>query len=210
MQLVNIISNNCAGAELYTRLKLPFNNPFMWAVVFADDMIKLITNFDTINWTHLSALFMSEQLAKYNNYTEFEENIPGLRIDNTFDIYFTHYKYDALATQPTTRGIDVFFNKNWEYALIKYFTRVKRMCNGTVCPRFLILAYRRHGWTAEKIRQLLLIRSKYKICLITDIVDATASNGITIINEPDLHKLGKLGPGQIVDAYYSKLIEWIH
>ena len=59
MQFINVISNNCAGAELYTRLKFQFNNPFMWTCVFADDMINLITHFNTINWCKLNALFMN-------------------------------------------------------------------------------------------------------------------------------------------------------
>ena len=209
MQFINVISNNCAGAELYTRLKIQFNNPFMWTCVFADDMINLITHFDNINWCKLSALFMDSQTAKSNNYIEYTELIPGLRIDNVFDIWFTHYKYDADVGTPIKNGPDVLYKKNWEYSTIKYLSRVKRMCNGKIRPCFLIIAYQRHGWDTNKVSKLLSIKSPYKICCITDTIDHYSSNSTTVIFEPNLHQPGKLGPGQIVEAHYDTLLQWI-
>lgn len=50
---MNIICNNCGGADFYNLCKQQFKNPFMWSCIFADDMISLIQKYDTINFNNI-------------------------------------------------------------------------------------------------------------------------------------------------------------
>ena len=49
---MNIVCNNCGGADIYKLNKMEFNNPFIWCAIFADDMITLIKNWDNINFNN--------------------------------------------------------------------------------------------------------------------------------------------------------------
>ena len=41
-----VVSNNCFGGEIYTRLGLKFNTPFIGLFIFGSDYIKLLTRIE--------------------------------------------------------------------------------------------------------------------------------------------------------------------
>lgn len=122
-----IISNCCGGADIYIRNSVKFTNPFVWSEVFESDLFKLIEHFEKLN---------------FDNYDlERKENkIFGVKVDDTFTIWFPHYKFDANCTIPTKKGFDTYYNKNYEYVLEKYIDRSKRMSSDYM-PFFLIFSY---------------------------------------------------------------------
>jgi uncharacterized protein (DUF1919 family) len=139
-----IISNCCGGADIYIRNGVKFTNPFVWSEVFESDLFKLIEHFEKLN---------------FDNYDlERKENkIFGVKVDDTFTIWFPHYKFDANCTVPTKIGFDTCYNKNYEYVLKKYIDRSKRMTSDYI-PFFLIFSYNDKISSKEntiKIQQLL-------------------------------------------------------
>lgn len=184
---MNIICNNCGGADFYHMSKCEYTNPFIWCLIFPEDMYALIENYDKIDFTEFDIKKLSADLAKSENWGEFNEHnrILGLRIDDCFDVYYTHYAFDAKCVTPERRGPNLFYCKNFEYVVDKYEERLKKL-NSTEVPCFLIIAYKRHGWTEEKLNHLIKLDTKYKICIITDKRIQSDSDNIRIFYEPTL------------------------
>lgn len=188
---MNIVCNNCGGADIYNLNKVEFNNPFIWCAIFADDMITLIKNWNNINFNNYKLIRLSETIAKENNYDRFNPTITGILLDDKIKIFYTHYLYGNYS-KPTKIGADIIYNKNYEYAYKKFETRLKRMIDNNEAPIFLIFTYKRHGWTQDKIEKLLTIDSKYKIILITDMNIINAKNNFKIIRINNLDQQFKL------------------
>lgn len=177
---MNLICNNCGGADIYNIKGLEFSNPFIWSLLFADDMISLIQEYDNINFMNFESIRLSFEVAKENSYDEFNNTITGILIDNKIKLFFTHYLYGPQKI-PTKIGPNTFYYKNFEYAYNKYVLRIKRMLENKEEPKFLIIAYKRHGWTKEKIEKLLQENIKYKVMIITDENIKNSLNNIKII-----------------------------
>lgn len=130
---MNIISNLCLGAFTYKLMNQEFNNPFMWSVLVRDDLIHLIENYDSINWFNVTIHSASEL-----DYI-ITKNIYYLTVDNKFNIVYLHYVFSPECTSITTKGVNVYYNKIWEYIIEKYVTRVKRMLSLNEPPCFYLM-----------------------------------------------------------------------
>jgi uncharacterized protein (DUF1919 family) len=199
-----VIANNCGGADYYNIHKSKYNNPFMWSLVFADDMIRLINNFCMINWANVEPILLEPQSAIYNGYT-YNPTVPGLKIDNTFSLYWPHYLYDATALTPIKKGPDTFYYKNYEYALDKYFTRLKRMFSMSENPAFLIICYKRHGWNADTLDKLDELHTPFKTVIIGPKKETQSVSNIKYIYEPHLEHNENCLPISMVSKHLSTI-----
>lgn len=170
---MNIIANTCIGARLYQLNNCEYTNPFMWSIVSADDMIKLIENYDKINFKN----FIIEK-SDYYNRTEFYKKqfinelkqpyfIFKIKIDNLIDVHYVHYMFNSNYENKTVVDVNVFWNKIWEYVVEKYKNRVEKMMSFNENPKFVITAFET-DYTIEKQQKLLDIKTNHKIILITD------------------------------------------
>ena len=113
----NIISNNCLGGYVYRDiLKEEYQNPFIWTRLDNTDLINLLENFDTLNFKNIELFKESNKLEKFR-----------LKIDNKIKLQFNHYLFDSKYDKPTIIGIDVHYNKIWEYIVNVYLRRLNRM-----------------------------------------------------------------------------------
>lgn len=184
---MNLICNNCGGAYLYKLLNKPYSNPFMWCCIFSDDMLRLISEYEHIDFNKYKLIQLTKDIADYNNYTDFRPNMFGIELDSKVKVFYTHYLAGYQKT-PTTIGPDVFYFRNYVYVYNKFVSRLQRFLKSSAQPSFMVLTYRRHGWTSEKIQHLLAIRTKYKMAVITDEPDAVTDNpSTTILHVPDLN-----------------------
>lgn len=167
---MNLISNNCAGARFYQMNNMEFTNPFMWCCIFADDFISLVKQYDNINFSNIKDIFLTKEVSDYNKYNLYDESkhISGINVDGIFSVYYTHYIYDEKYKEPTKSGVDILYYKNCEYSHNKYIERLNRMIMNGKPPVFFAITYTRHGWTSDKINELLNIDTNYKIFLVTD------------------------------------------
>lgn len=212
---MNIISNNCAGAFLYTKLGIEFNNPFMWSLIFARDMLSLIkqteTNRHEPNWRNVSALFMSMATADENRYVEYgyDPLIPGLLVDNLFSVYFTHYRYRKDASSPIYKTINVYYNKNYLFAANKYIQRLARWTTVYEPFRYLIVAYERHGWNRTLVNELLSIKYSHKLLLFTTESVTSNQDNVRIICDKSINNSQRFDPKYVVHDYYNPILDFL-
>jgi uncharacterized protein (DUF1919 family) len=79
-----IISNNCWGAELYKRIGIEYNTPFVGLYVFGPDYLKLLESFDYYLECELSFQKTSKWITGSFHY-------PVGMLDD-IEIHFLHYK----------------------------------------------------------------------------------------------------------------------
>lgn len=163
---MNIIANTCVGSYLYRDfLHRQYDNPFCWCTIDAESIIKLIKNYNEINFTNID-------LLKQN------DNTFSIKIDNHVLVNYVHYKYDPNCTIPTAgKNGDIFYNRNYEYVYEKYTSRIKRM---TDKPTFIL-----QNITLLPTNKNMLIKTK-SACetLYQQIIDLNTNYDIIII-QPD-------------------------
>jgi hypothetical protein len=169
-------------------------------------MIQLVFHYHNIRWDKLSPVVLTSQIAATNHYNRYKENIPGLTIDNTFNVYFTHYLYDPVAKHPTKKGVDIYYYKNYEIGVKKYYKRISRMLMDNEPPHFLIVAYSRHGWNINTLNQLVQGNCDDKITIITDELVTAKHSNTTIIYDPQLNTPYLESPRKVVEKYLTSIV----
>ncbi len=204
---MNIICNNCGGADFYNLSKQPFQNPFMWSVIFADDMIQLIQNYDRVDFNNTELVRLPKETAEKSNYYDYDERkkICGIAIDNVFTVYFTHYIFDPTCKTPTKIGPDVHYYRNFEYICSKYDERIQRMIEKNEAPIFVIIAFKRHGWNKDKIHELLELNPNHKVILITNVVCSSVKPNFDIIYDAGLDKIHRALPITYIKKYFWRI-----
>lgn len=197
---MNLICNNCGGAYIYNLKNLEYNNPFMWCCIFADDMLTLISEYDNINFNNFDLIRLSKETANANNWTDYKERIFGICIDNKLSVYFTHYLFGEYE-KPKVIEPNVFYFRNYEYVYNKFIKRTEKFIKNKEDPIFLIITYKRHGWTDEKIKNLINMKLKYKVICITDKNIHSENDNLKIIKINDLNEKYKFP----ADAIYTNI-----
>jgi len=161
--MINLITNNCLGAFTYQKLNIEYNNPFIWSVVTIDDMVKLLNNYNTLNWFNIRCEKTTEMIKGWNNSY-------NILVDNCFRIYYIHYKYNpkCLTLTKHTNSVNKEYLHMDEYVTNTYLRRVKRMLNSNIPPMVYVQQSGNEGWTERNLEALL---SKYSpralpICVI--------------------------------------------
>lgn len=115
-----MICNNCVGACIYKQLGKQFSNPFMWSKINEDDFIKLMNNFDSIDFSGI--------IINVNKEKQVE-----IKISNDIKIVYQHYIHNSKFEDPTnTTGFDIECLDIVDYAIEKYYSRLKRMVDDPV------------------------------------------------------------------------------
>lgn len=161
---MNIISNNCFGGYIYKNvLKAAYTTPFIWNRIHNEDLIKLLENFNKINFKNVEIKKIGKNL----------EDGFFITIDNLINVFYQHYKFDKNCNTPTLKddvtnmlghwSIDIHYNKIWEYILEKYESRLNRMnFNDT----FILALEDNNNLDLDKILPLAE-KLKFKVILTT-------------------------------------------
>jgi len=209
-----IIGNNCGAAEIYKTLNISYNHPFMWSLLFPRDMFILIEQFNHINYGHIKPVLLTQDIANSNSYPLdgilSPNMISGLTIDNKCTVYYPHYIYSASHHEPLVDGINVYYNKNYEYAFFKYMCRIKRMICCNEPPKFFIIAYEQHGWTKQCVSDLIHLNTDYPILCITDNMHLDIRANVTILTDATLNSNGRLAPGEILAKHQDSIMQWVN
>jgi len=187
---MNIICNNCAGGYFYRDvLKEEYQNPFIWTQICAKEFVKLIENFDKINFLNYEMLEMKKsdfiESGDFGEHIWLNQHPLGLRIDNIFTLWFPHIRYKIDAIKPQTVNTDIYYYRHFELVVDTYEKRLKRMKEN---PVFMILDYEWFGWNEELIKQVIDLSNtvKYKIIILTKRKEIKINNAKIIYNE-NLH-----------------------
>lgn len=126
----NIISSNCIGGWYYRLMGLPFQNPFIWDTMKLSDFIKLIKNFDNINFENIKT-----DISNLNNV---KNNCSHLILDDSINVYFTHHNLGANeGIRKLNSDIDVESKDILKYIEDCWLRRYKRMKEAKSEPIFV-------------------------------------------------------------------------
>lgn len=173
---MKIVSNACNGAYYYKKyLNMSYNVPFIWNRIQADDMLKLIHNYDTINFRNIKSILIKDYIIR----DEIEKRdipdintwntITGLCVDNTFNVFFSHNIYDPACETPTISGTNVRYKHNYKLTYDNWLRRVDRMEKCTEEPIFFIITHQKQKYTLDKCKEIL--NTNRKIVMITEFVE---------------------------------------
>lgn len=92
-----IVSNNCFGGEIYTRLGLKFNTPFIGLFIFGSDYIKLLTRIE---------FYLDHELrfVKTSKWSKKKLEYP-VALLNDIEIHFMHYESEKDAKDKWVRRL---------------------------------------------------------------------------------------------------------
>lgn len=107
----SIICNNCWGGGIYQQMKLSYNTPFVGLYIFADDYIRLLSDFEQNMNNQLKFIKTSKYEKANKDRIQFKLNYPiGLLGDN-IEIHFLHYYDENEAIDKWNRRKD---RMNWD------------------------------------------------------------------------------------------------
>ena len=99
-----IISNNCIGGFWYRDIvKTDYENPFIWCTIKLSDFIRIIENFNTINFSNAKCIISEGEMVKKsgNKWTK-------IFLDGKYNVFFTHYKQSTISIPiPIVNRLDV-------------------------------------------------------------------------------------------------------
>jgi len=88
-----IISNNCWGTFIYKKFGLTYQSPFINAMIFAPDYIKLLEDFNNTKLENLT--FIEHNKSKFIDEMKrlniYQQGYPLGLIDGKYEINFLHY-----------------------------------------------------------------------------------------------------------------------
>lgn len=127
-----IISNNCWGAEIYKRLGLKYNTPFVGLFIHGPDYIKLLDNFEYYLKSELSFIEKSKWLDSSVSYP--------IGILKDIEIHFMHYKDKNEAIDKWRRRLDRMNKKD----INNYYFKIddRDLSNENIILKFHQLPYK--------------------------------------------------------------------
>lgn len=178
---MQIISNNCLGGFIYRFLNKEFNNPFIWSLILNPYFEELIENLKTINYNDFTLNKSTKKLDTFN-----------LLINNKIKLDYIHYHFNENFNKPTIcdkygkpdkTGVDVYYNKIWEYIVEKYLNRLNRMdLNDDIC--IVVEDTKEHRYNINKIIDIVK-KCNYKLILITNqYIEKNINNKMLILKHP--------------------------
>ena len=156
---MNIVCNTCVGGRIYEYYKLQYTNPFIWNAINTPDFMKLVENYDNINFNNFKLLY--------------EDEIYQINIDNILTVTYPHYKYGKDDITPTIRreryGTRLYFNDIEQYIINKYKNRLLRINED---PTFVLVKGTTFGkgikCLDDDIEYFMNIKTPYRKIVYTD------------------------------------------
>lgn len=187
---MNILSLNCLGAHIYRDLlKCSYGNPFIWTLTDNDDFIRLLEDYENIDFHNYVLIKESKKLENFR-----------IIIDNKVKLYFNHHLFDANANKPIKRGVDIFYNKIWEYIVNNYEKRLLRM-NKTV--DLVAVDDWDNSINVNKIKEICITK-KYPCFICTNRL-LEYEDSMLIIKPRFIHDGHGPGPGDIWKDYSTEI-----
>ena len=159
---MNIISNDCTAGFIYKNINMQYMNPFIWTSIDINNFIKLIENYDSINFLNITNI----QLINNNSKISIQNELcPTITIDNKINIYFFHhFQKENTHSELNTNKRYIYDENIIEYVKKIYYNRIQRMCEHPV----FIWSDTDYKWYGENLEKLNNIKTNYKIIVYTN------------------------------------------
>lgn len=159
---MNIISNDCTAGFIYRELNQKYGNPFIWTSINLDNFIKLIENYDTINFSNMTDIKLIENNSKISVQ---HEMCPVIMIDNLIDVYYFHHFYkEGVSEEQNTTKRYIYDENISEYVLESYKRRLNNM---TENPIFILSDSDCYKWYKSDLKRFNNIKTSHKIIIYT-------------------------------------------
>lgn len=150
---MNLICNNCIGAQIYSYRNEKYSNPFIWNWINIEDFCKLLMTYDSLDFLKFNS-YLEKRNNKYNSIVYF---------DNVF-IHFIHYILNENNDKVSINNNDVEYKDILEYTNKKWIERSKRI-NET--PVFLYsFNFSNISGEEKEFNKLIKLNPKYKLIII--------------------------------------------
>lgn len=175
---MNIISNDCLGAYVYQdQLKIDFQNPFIWCSINIENFVKLIDNYDKIDFKNIECdLQLNDSgICQQGSYT------PRIIIDNKVDVNFFHYIQSEKYDSPTKINGYTMCKDILDYTKVSYLRRLEKTNSNPIFVWDVTMC----GWYNKKnvdvINTFKTINTEYKIIVYSpNVSDSVDINIITL------------------------------
>lgn len=186
---MNIVTTNCLGGHIYRDLlRTKYGNPFVWTNIWNKDFIELIKYWDEINLENYQLLHVANGSKTLK-----------LLIDSRVNVEYNHYIFSKIHNIPTKIGIDIYYDKIWEYLIEKYEKRLSSMSKHID----LIAVDDFGGYDIKEIYEIC--KDKMIKCFIcTDKLPEESSNTVIIRPRFRVEDHGP-GPGDIPIKYGKEI-----
>lgn len=164
---MNVIANDCIGGYYYTFKKEQNDNPFIYHAMTLSNFIKLIENYDKINFNNVSF-----KILKVSKIFPQNKNTVQVNIDDKIIFEFIHHMFKKGVKKPTAVKQqnafsnevvrNLFYENIIDYLKEKYFLRLNRMKEE---PIFVF--HDNSGWTDININNILNVNTDRKIFIFT-------------------------------------------
>jgi len=178
-----LFANNCVGSRIYSQEDQEFNHPFQWCIIKPNDMMYLIQNYKTIDWTNIKFI---PRCKYWKNWTSC-----GLLVDGHIHLWFTHYRYDKRRDHRI--GHNVYKVDIEKFIREKYMTRLYRFLEQNLDkarPIFLINCYNTM-YNGKVMKRFVKLKGDFDIIAVT--------------NDESLKKYNSPGFMVLCDEEYGKL-----
>ena len=159
---------------MYKALNLPYQNPFIFTRIWADDFLKLLREFDTIDFENYILNTNSGRLV------EEVENFHIL-LDDKIKIYFKHHRFRSTANSLEFSGPNMYYNKVWEYLIKKWDERIKNLFKNK-SKKIIVLDNQKGCYSSiiDPVMELCKIKN-YKLVIIDDRIKIPDRTGILLL-----------------------------
>ena len=206
---MNLVANSCIGGYLYRLNSEAFSNPFMWAMLKCNDMIKCINGFNKVNWGNIKLTEdIDNPLPNRHTY--------NVTVDNEFTIHYTHYLLNHKYNEPTRLGVDVHGSSIYEYVVDKYLSRVRRMINNGTQPVFVILCaeFMRYDFSLSNCVKLINETNtaqyhKILLCNHPSLLDYQSDTVHIFVDEHPANQ-GKYNTKWFANEYYERIMNIVN
>lgn len=186
---MNLIGNDCT-ASFITRdlLKQGFENPFVWTRIMDETFIWLLENYENID-------FWNYKITKDNRIGD-PKCFFYVSYDEIHKVKYGHHRFDAKCNVPTKVGMDVRYERIWEYIADKYEKRLGRMKDD---PIWVISSQFDNPNTIPKIVEIIK-RKKYKAILFSNLKLDLGENVLVLGYDPK-----KPWPPFVMEGHHEKI-----
>ena len=201
---MQIICNDCFGSFLLKKLNLPFENPFVWVRIPLKDFVNLIRIFPNLNYDNVEISLNKDYRNEFKLWP-CDALSPVITCDS-IRFFFNHYKYNENDKTPRKQIPDVFYYRNYEYALEKWNERSKRITNEKP-----IIVLHHNDIDNDKTEYVYKVieeckKKDYKLIIISNL-QIKSENKILSIVCPDICRLEV---SECVNRYFNQIISFIN
>ncbi|MEP5255640.1 MAG: DUF1919 domain-containing protein [Winogradskyella arenosi] len=188
-----IISNNCWGGEIYNRLGLKYNTPFIGLFIYGPDYIKLLENFD--DYMNYDLHFILE--SKWN-----KSNISyPIGLLNDIEVHFMHYKNENEALTKWNRRLTRMKNITNKD---KYYLKI---CDRDLTDLYIINRFHKLPFKNKISFGIKNFNQKNHFQLIENENNLSVPDGVSLYRHSNkyIDVLKWVNSGAIEKNFYSKI-----